>query len=235
MLEKKTISIDESLPMELDFTHPHNPNLFGSLSVSPPASMFDAFSPLLHLNEEFLNDLNPTASTPTTATTHSMTDDDADDWLKPLVLDQLLEHDFLSQPFFNENFDVPMDMKMFEEEKKKIVSFSPILLNEKYLSQHFPSAQIQQQQPIREKETYDFFSIRSAEQQIPSTTTVRVIHQPKLEASELPTTLYVSGNELQFRPIVTTNHSASTTAKTIGHTYTSKRNTSMNNFLRTFI
>ncbi|CAF4593469.1 unnamed protein product, partial [Rotaria magnacalcarata] len=31
--------------------------------------------------------------------------------------------------------------------------------------------------------------------------------------AELPTTLYLNGNELQFHPIVTTNN-------TIGHTYT---------------
>lgn len=203
--------------MELDFTHPHNPNLFGSLSVSPPASMFDSFSPLHHFNDEFFNDLNLTGTTPTTATTNSTTDDDADDWLKPLVLDQLLEHDFLSQPFFNENFDVQNETKVFEEEKKKIVSFNPILLNEKY----FSSTQISQQ-PLRENETFDLFSIRSSEQQIPSTTTVRVIHQPKIETSELPTTLYVSGNEFQFHPIVTTNNSST---KTIGHTFTSKKKT----------
>jgi len=198
--------------MELDFAHPHNPNLFGSLSVSPPASMFDSFSPLHHFNDEFFNDLNLTGTTPTTATTNSMTDDDADDWLKPLVLDQLLEHDFLSQPFFNENFDVQNETKLFEEEKKKIVSFNPILLNEKY----FSSTQISQQS-LRENETFDLFSIRSSEQQIPSTTTVRVIHQPKIETSELPTTLYVSGNEFQFHPIITTNNSST---KTIGHTFT---------------
>jgi len=179
--------------MEIDCAHSHNPTLFGSLSVSPPASMFDSFSPLLHLNDDFLDVLNPT------------TDDDTDDWMKPLLLDQLFEHDFLSPQFSNDDIEIKQD-----NETRKL-SF---IIDEKFLSNNYSHQQ-------RENEFIDFFQHHSSEQQLPSTTTttVRLIHQPKIEPAELPTTLYVSGNELQFHPILTTNH---TTSKTIGHTYTSK-------------
>ena len=181
--------------------------------------MFDSFSPLLHLNDQFLDDLNST-------TTPSITDDDTDDWLKPLLFDQLFEHDFLSQSSLSETLDLKQDQRTMEEEKRKIFPYNPnysFLFNDKYISNTFPSVPTQIHS-IRENDSLEFFHSRPLEQQIPSTTTttttVRVIHQPKLEPAELPTTLFVSGNELQFHPIVTTNNS--TTAKTIGHTYTSR-------------
>jgi hypothetical protein len=177
--------------MEIDFAHSHNPTLFGSLSVSPPASMFDSFSPLLHLNDDFLDVLNST----------TMTDDDTDDWMKPLLLDQLFEHDFLSPQLSTD------DMEIKEEKLTSVNNNYSFIIDEKLLSNNY-SYQLQ-----RENELIDFFHQHSSEQQLPSTTTtVRLIHQPKIEPAELPTTLYVSGKELQFHPI----------SKTIGHTYTSK-------------
>ena len=209
--------------MEIDFAHLHNPNLFGSLSTSPPASMFESFSPLLHLNDDFLDVLNPS----------SAMDDDLDDWMKPLLLDQLFEHDFLSQTNLMhsaENMEVKQETP-FEEEKRRLISLNnnfSFLIDEKFLANTYPSQQNQQQQQ-RENDLIGYFQHRSTEQQCPplppppapttTTTTVRLIHQPKLEPGELPTTLFVSGNELQFHPIVTTNKNATT--KTIGHAYTS--------------
>ncbi len=187
--------------MEIDFPHTHNPTLFGSLSVSPPASMLDSFSPLLHFNDDFSDVLNPTTTT--------TTDDDTDDWMKPLLLDQLFEHDFLSPEFSNDDIEI----KQETNETRKFSSMNnncSFIIDEKFLSNNYSY-----QQPLRENEFIDFFHHHSSEQQLPTTTTVRLIHQPKIEPAELPTTLYVSGNELQFHPIVTTN-------KTIGHTYTSK-------------
>ncbi|CAF1372338.1 unnamed protein product [Adineta steineri] len=196
--------------MEIDFAHSHNPTLFGSLSVSPPASMFDSFSPLLHLNDDFLDVLNP-----------SSIDDDTDDWMKPLLLDQLFEHDFLSPQLSIDDIEVKQE-KQPDDDKRKLISFNnncSFIIDEKFLSNNYSQQQHQHQQQ-RENELMDFFQQHS-EQQLPplpsTTTTVRLIHQPKIEPAELPTTLYVSGNELQFHPIVTTNN---TTSKTIGHTYT---------------
>lgn len=184
--------------------------------------MFESFSPLLHFNDEILDSLNP-----------STDDDDVDDWLKPLPFDPLFEHDF--QLNLNE-----IDL-ITEDEKEKFNSNfvfpeDEILLND-YSQSHIS----------HESDFVDFYLPRSSEQQIPSasaaaaaaataaaaaaaatatmtttTTTVRLIHQPKLEPTELPTTLYVSGNELQFRPILTATNNHHTNGKTIGHTYTSR-------------
>ena len=193
--------------MEIDFAHTHNPTLFGSLSVSPPVSMLDSFSPLLHLHDDFSDVLNA----PTTAI-----DDDTDDWMKPLLLDQLFEHDFLSPEFSNDDIEIKpetSDTRKFSSMNNNNNNCS-FLIDEKLLSNNYSY-----QQTTRENEFIDLFhQHHSSEQQLPTTTTttVRLIHQPKIEPAELPTTLYVSGNELQFHPIVATN-------KTIGHTYTSKR------------
>ncbi|CAF0851508.1 unnamed protein product [Adineta ricciae] len=192
--------------MEIDFTHSHNPTLFGSLSVSPPASMFDSFSPLLQFNDDFLDVLNPTS-----------TDDDTDDWMKPLLLDQLFEHDFLSPQLSPDDMEVKQE-KPQDDDKRKLISLNnnySFIVDEKFLSNNFSNQQ------HRENDLLDFLQ-QHTEQQLPplpttTTTTVRLIHQPKIEPAELPTTLYVSGNELQFHPIVTTNN---TVSKTIGHTYT---------------
>lgn len=205
--------------MEIDFAHTHNPNLFGSLSVSPPASMFDSFSPLLHLNDDFLDVLNPTPPPPasTMATTTTTIDDDADDWMKPFLLDQLFEHDFLSPQFSSDEIEFKDDNSIEPKRSSTLhTNNCSLILDEKYLSNTYSHPQLQ-----RENEFLDLFhSHTTSEQQLPSTTTttttVRLIHQPKIEPAELPTTLFVSGNELQFQPIVTTN-------KTIGHTYTSNR------------
>jgi hypothetical protein len=197
--------------MEIDFAHSHNPTLFGSLSVSPPASMFDSFSPLLHLNDDFLDVLNPTTASATTATM-TTTDDDTDDWMKPLLLDQLFEHDFLSPQFSNDDIEIKQEKTQDNEIKKYSLlnNNCSFIIDEKYLSNNYSHQQ-------RDNEFIDFFHQHSSEQQLPSTTTttVRLIHQPKIEPAELPTTLYVTGNELQF-------HSINPTSKTIGHTYTSK-------------
>jgi len=191
--------------MEIDFAHSHNPTLFGSLSVSPPASMFDSFSPLLHLNDDFLDALNPTTTTTTT-------DDDNDDWIKSLLPDQLFEHDFLSPQLSIDNIEIKQE-KAQDNEIRKLSLLNnncSFIIDEKYLSNNYSHQQ-------HDNEFIDFFHQHSSEQQLPSTTTtVRLIHQPKIEPAELPTTLYVSGNELQF-------HSINPTSKTIGHTYTSKR------------
>lgn len=200
--------------MEIDFSHSHNPTLFGSLSVSPPTSMLDSFSPLLHLNDDFLDVLNaPTSLTTTTTTT---TDDDTDDWMKPLLLDQLFEHDFLSPEFSNDDIEIKPD-KQQDDEKRKLTALDnscSFIINEKFLSNSY-SHQQQTQQHHRENDLFEFFQQHSSEQRLPTTTTLRLIHQPKIEPTELPTTLYLNGSELQFHPIVTTNN-------TIGHTYTSK-------------
>jgi len=212
--------------MEIDFAHSHNPNLFGSLSVSPPVSMFDSFSPLLHLNDDFLDVLNSTATppAPTLAATTTTTDDDADDWMKPFLLDQLFEHDFLSPQFSSDEIEF-RDEHSTESKRSATLHSNTncsLILDEKYLSNTYSHSTIS-----RENEFLDLFhshtttaaatTTTTSEQQLPSTTTttVRLIHQPKIEPAELPTTLFVSGNELQFQPIVTTN-------KTIGHTYTSR-------------
>ena len=119
--------------MEIDFAHSHNPTLFGSLSVSPPTSMLDSFSPLLHLNDDFLDVLNP----PTTANT---TDDDIDDWLKPLLLDQLFEHDFLSPQFSTDDIEIKQE-KQPDDEIKKLTSLNnnnySFIINEKYLTNNY--------------------------------------------------------------------------------------------------
>jgi hypothetical protein len=180
--------------MEIDFAPSHNPTLFGSLSVSPPASMFDSFSPLLHLNDDFLDVLNTT-------------NDDDDDWMKPLLFDQYFEHE-LQQNYLSFN-----DIEIKEEDEKEKLTDCFIRLEDKLiLNNSYPHSQ-------RENEFVNFVHQKYSEQQLPSTT-IRVIHQPKIEPSELPTTLYVSGNELQIHPIITTNNN--TNGKTIGHTYTSK-------------
>jgi hypothetical protein len=190
--------------MEINFAHKHNPTLFGSLSVSPPVSMLDSFSPLLHFNDDFSDVLNQTATT--------TIEDDIDDWMKPLLLDQLFEHDFLSPEFSNDDIEI----KQETPETRKFSTMNnncSFIIDEKLLSNNYSY-----QQTTRENEFIDLFhQHHSSEQQLPTTTTtVRLIHQPKIEPAELPTTLYVSGNELQFHPIVTTN-------KTIGHTYTTTR------------
>ena len=190
--------------MEIDFAHTHNPTLFGSLSVSPPASMLDSFSPLHQFNDDFSDVLNSAAAATTL-------EDDTDDWMKPLLFDQLFEHDFLSPEFSSDDIEI-------KEETNETRIFASMnnncsfLIDEKFLSTHYSHPQM-----TRENEFLDFLHHHSSEQQLPSTTTttVRLIHQPKMEPAELPTTLFVSGNELQFHPIVTTN-------KTIGHAYTSK-------------
>jgi len=188
--------------MEIDFAPSHNPTLFGSLSVSPPTSMFDSFSPLLHLNDDFLDVLNPP----------NEDNDDIEDWMKPLLFDQFYDYD-LQQNIFNLN-DIEIKQEKQDDEKIKLNNCS-FLIGDKLILNNYS----QSQQTIRENEFIDFFHQQSSEQQLPSTkTTVRLIHQPKLEPSELPTTLYVSGNELQFHPIVTTTNNS----KTIGHTYTNK-------------
>lgn len=196
--------------MEIDFSHTHNPNLFGSLSVSPPTSMLDSFSPLLHFNDDFSDVLNPTATTATTTTT--IPDEDTDDWMKPLLFDQLFEHDFLSPEFSSDDIEIKtenFDNRKYSSMNNNNNNYS-LIIDEKYLPHR--------SQITRENELIDFFH-HSTEQQLPSTTTtttVRLIHQPKIEPAELPTTLYVSGNELQFHPIVTTNN-------TLGHAYTSRK------------
>ncbi|CAF0971930.1 unnamed protein product [Rotaria sordida] len=175
--------------MEIDFAPSHNSTLFSSLSVSPPTSMFDSFSPLLHLNDDFLDVLNSTNS-----------NDDVDDWMKPLLFDQLLEQD-IQQNFLNFN---DIDIKEETQDKLKLNNYS------------------QSQSTIQKNDLIDFLNQQTFEQQLPpsssttSTTTVRVIHQAKIEPTEIPTTLYVSGNELQFHPLVTSNNNG----KTIGHTFT---------------
>jgi hypothetical protein len=181
--------------MEIDYAPSRNPTLFGSLSVSPPVSMFDSFSPLLHFNDEFLDALNPTTD-----------DDQIEDWMKPLLFDQLFEHD-LQQNILNLN-DIEIKQEKEDDEKTQLTNCSFVIEDKLILNNYSQST-------VRENEFIDFFHQQSSEQQLPSTTTtVRLIHQPKIEPAEMPTTLYVSGNELQF--INNTN------SKTIGHTYTSK-------------
>jgi len=193
--------------MEIDFAPSHNPTLFGSLSVSPPTSMFDSFSPFLHLNDDFLDVLNPINDD----------DDNIEDWMKPLLFDHLFEHD-LQQNFFNLN-DIEIKQEKQDNEKGKLNNCS-FFIEDKLILNNYS----QSQQTIRENEIMNFFHQQSSEQQLPSTTTttVRLIHQPKIEPTEIPTTLYVSGNELQFHPILTTNNN-NMNSKTIGQTYTSKR------------
>lgn len=180
--------------------------------------MFESFSPLLHLNDDFFDGLNPTMN--------STPDEDIDDWLKPLLLDQLFEHDFLSQSNSfptTENVEPKNEKPIDEENKRKLIALNnngSFLINDKFFSNNNS-----QQTTQRENELFEFLQTHVTEQQIPATspttttTTVRVIHQPKIEPAELPTTVFVNGNELQFHPIVTTNGNAH--AKTIGHTYTS--------------
>lgn len=191
--------------MEIDYAPSHNPNLFGSLSISPPTSMFEAFSPLCHLNDEFLDALNPHTD-----------DDPTEDWLKPLLFDESTEHD-LQQNILNLNdlgikYETRIEGDHDEDERRKVRSFSSIM-NDKDSLMNFTS----HTQTIQcSNELIDFLHQQSTEQQLPSTT-VRLIHQAKIEPTELPTTLYLNGNEYQFHPIIQTNNS-----KTIGHTYTSK-------------
>jgi hypothetical protein len=185
--------------MEIDFAPSHNPTLFGSLSISPPTSMFDSFSPLLHLNDDFLDVLNP-----------SNDDDDVEDWMKPLLFDQFFDHD-LQQNILCLN-DIEIKQEKSDEEKRKLNNYS-FLIEDKLILNNYS----QTTETRRENEVIDFFHQQTSEQQLPSTTTVRLIHQPKIEPAEIPTTLYVSGNELQFHSIVN-----NTNSKTIGHTYTNK-------------
>jgi hypothetical protein len=190
--------------MEIDYAPSHNPTLFGSLSVSPPVSMFDSFSPLLHFNDEFLDALNPSTTD----------DDEIEDWMKPLLFDHLFEHD-LQQNILNLN-DIEIKQERQDDEKTKLTN-CPFIIEDKLIINNNYS---QSQSNVQENEFIDFFHQQSSEQQLPSTTTtttVRLIHQPKIEPAEMPTTLYVSGNELQFHSIVN-----NTNSKTIGHTYTSK-------------
>jgi len=198
--------------MEIDFAPSHNPTLFGSLSVSPPTSMLDSFSPLLHFNEDFLDVLNP--PTPTM-------DDDVEDWLKPLLFDQIFEHDLSSNLLNFNDFDVKQE-RSEDEKPQKMNSNYPLLIEDKFLLNNSTNNYSQSQ---RETELISFLHQQTSEQQLPATTTttttVRLIHQPKLEPADLPTTLFVSGNELQFHSIVN-----NTNSKTIGHTYTSQNLTS---------
>lgn len=179
--------------MEIDFVPSLNPSLFGSLSISPPTSMFESFSPLLHFNDEFLDDvLHP-----------STDDDDVDDWLKPLSFDQLFDDDL--QLNLND-----IDVVKQDENKSPLIS-----ADEKFVFNTFS------QHPTgNQTEFVDFYLPQMAEQQLPSsttTTTVRLIHQAKLEPNELPTTLFVNGNEYQFHPILTNNSNN----QTLAHSYTS--------------
>jgi hypothetical protein len=189
--------------MEIDFAPSHNPTLFGSMSVSPPVSMFDSFSPLLHFNDDFLDVLNPSKDDD---------DDDIDDWIKPLLFDQLFEHE-LQQNIFSLN---DMDIKQEKQDEKGKLNNYSFLITDKLTLNNYS----QLQQTIQENEFNDFSHQQFSEQQLPSTTTttVRLIHQPKIEPAEMPTTLYVSGNELQFHPIGTANNNHN--GKKIGHTYT---------------
>jgi hypothetical protein len=189
--------------MEIDFAPSHNPTLFGSLSVSPPTSMFDSFSPLFPLNDDFLDALNPIND-----------DNDIEDWMKPLLLDHLFDHD-LQQNILNLN-DIEIKEEKQDNNKEKINN-SSFLIEDKLILNNYS----QSQQTIQENEIIDFCQQQSSEQQLPSTTTttVRLIHQPKIEPAEISTTLYVS----EFHPIVTTtNNTNNTNSKTIGHTYTNK-------------
>lgn len=193
--------------MEIDYAPSHNPNLFGSLSISPPTSMFESFSPLFHLNDEFLDALNPTSD-----------EDQIEEWMKPLLFDQFIEHD-LPTNFLNFNdIDIKYETTVAEDdaEKKKSLECSS-LINEKDHSKNISSSCLSQSIQCS-NDLIDFLHQQSSEQQLPTTTTtVRLIHQPKLEPADMPTTLYLNGNEYQFHPIIQTNNS-----KTIGHTYTSK-------------
>jgi hypothetical protein len=191
--------------MEIDIALSHNASLFGSLSISPPVSMFESFSPLLQSNDEFLDVLNP-----------STDDDDVDDWLKPLSMDRFLEHD-PQHSFLNFN---DIDIKQ-DDDRDRFIHNSIFHDDETILNNYSHS------QSLNESEFIDLCLPRLSEQQLPSTrtmttttTTVRLIHQPKIEPTELPTTLYVSSNELQFHPIITTTNNH-TNGKAIGHTYTS--------------
>lgn len=187
--------------MEIDFAPSHNPTLFGSMSVSPPVSMLDSFSPLLHFNDDFLDVLNPSKDD----------EDEIDDWMKPLLFDQLFEHE-LQQNIFSLN---DMDIKQEKQDEKGKLNNYSFLITDKLTLNNYS----QLQQTIQEN---DLSHQQLSEQQLPSTTTttVRLIHQPKIEPAEMPTTLYVSGNELQFHSIGTANNNHN--GKTIGHTYTSK-------------
>lgn len=195
--------------MEIDYAPSHNPNLFGSLSISPPTSMFESFSPLFHLNDDFLDALNPTTD-----------EDQIEDWMKPLLFDQLIEHDLQTNILNFNDIDIKYETILEEDdtEKKKFLECSS-LINEK---DQLKTNSTCYSQPIQcSNDLIDFLHQQSSEQQLPSTTTttttVRLIHQPKIEPAEIPTTLYLNGNEYQFHPIIQTNNS-----KTIGHTYTSK-------------
>lgn len=152
--------------------------------------MFDTFSPLGNFNDDFLDSLNP-----------STDDDDVDDWLKPLSFDQLFDDDL--QLNLND-FDIK------QEENKQ----TTILSEDKYLINNYSQNTI-----TNENEFVDLYIPQTAEHQLPSTTTttVRLIHQAKFEPNELPTTLFVNGNEFQFHPILTNNSNN----QALTHSYTS--------------
>ena len=168
--------------MEIDFALSHNPTLLGSLSVSPPTSMFDSFSPLLHLNDDFFDALNPI--------NNNDDDDNVEDWIKPLLFDQSLDNDLQSNSFNLNNIDI----KDVHENEKSTNCLSTTIENE-----------LKPQQTIDEYKSIDFFPQQSSEQQLPIITTSRSMHQPKIELNEIPRTLYLSGNEFQYRPLITRN------------------------------
>ena len=115
-----------------------------------------------------------------------------DDWMKPL----LFEHDFLSSEISNDDIENEQEKHQVNE-IKSFNNDSLFLTNENFLSNNYSQQQA-------ENEFVDCF-----QQQLPSTT-AHLIHQPKIELTEL------CMNE-QFLPIVTNS-------KTIEHTYTSKDN-----------
>ena len=164
--------------------------------------MLESFSPLLHFNDEFLDGLNP-----------STDEDEVDDWLKPLSFDQVFEHDLQSN-FLNFN-----DIDIKQEEEKEKYHHTPIFHEDRVILNSYSHPQ-----SLYENEFVDLYLPRSSEQQLPTTTTTtttfRLIQQPKMEPTEMPTTVFVNGNELQFHPIITTSNNHSH-GKTIGHTYTS--------------
>lgn len=189
--------------MEIDFAPSHNPTLFGSLSVSPSTSVFDSFSPLIHFNDDFLNVFDPLNS-----------DDDVEDWIKPLLFDQLLEHD-LQQNLNLNDIDIKEEEKRNENKNEKLINVSSIIEDNSDSNENSESNSI-----VRESQSINYFSQQPSEQRMPSTTTatVRLIQQPKIEPKEIPTTLYLNGNELQYHPVISRN--TTTHGTIIGHTYT---------------
>jgi hypothetical protein len=164
--------------------------------------MLDSFSTLLLFIVVFLDVFNPC--------NYNIDVDVFEVWLNALFLDLLFDHD-LQQNIVNLN-DIEIKQEKQDDEKLQLNNYS-FLVEDKLILNNYS----QTTETRRENEVIDFFHQQTSEQQLPSTTTVRLIHQPKIEPAEMPTTLYVSGNELQFHSIVN-----NTNSKTIGHTYTNK-------------